>query len=129
MKKTLPQLKKELQRLVNKFCKLRDVTDGGANCISCGKWYPVEKLDGGHFLPSTYSFSRFDERNINAQCRYYCNHMKRGNTIEYRPRLIEKIGKEQVEYLEQHRHDTVKWDRSELEEKIAHYKQKLKEMV
>ena len=124
--KSIGKLKKELQILVNKYCKLRDCKDGGAICISCDKWYPVDKLHGGHFIPSTYSFVRFDERNINAQCGFNCNLNKHGNTIEYRLGLIKKIGVEEVEYLEEHRNDPVKWSLPVLREQIKEYKEKLK---
>lgn len=126
--KTIGKLKKELQILVNKYCKLRDCTDGGAICISCKKWTAVEKLHGGHFLASTYSATRFDERNINAQCGFSCNLSKSGNIHEYRVGMIEKYGLEVVEELENKRLDEVKWSLPKLREDIALYKEKLKEL-
>lgn len=123
--KSISTLKKELQILVNKFCKLRDCKDGGGICISCQKWYSEERLNGGHFIPSTYSAVRFNEDNIHAQCAWNCNMHRRGNLIEYRLNLIKKIGEARVLELEAHRNDLVKWDRSELMEKIEYYKNKL----
>ncbi|MFH1327380.1 MAG: recombination protein NinG [Candidatus Bathyarchaeota archaeon] len=127
-KKTLGKLKSDLQKLVNKYCKLRDCDEDGGNCISCGKWYPLKKLDGGHFIPSTYSAVRFNEDNINAQCSFHCNRNKRGNPHEYRPNLIDKIGIERVEWLEEHRNDPVKWSMPDLREQIQVYKNRLKEL-
>jgi hypothetical protein len=123
--KTIGKLKSDLQKLVNKYCKLRDCENGGANCISCGKWYPTSKLHGGHFWPSTYSAVRFDERNINAQCGFSCNLSKHGNVGEYRLGMIKKYGLEVVEELENKRNDLVKWSLVTLREQIAEYKEKL----
>ena len=127
--KTLGQLKADLQKLVNRYCRLRDCDDVGGNCISCGKWYPIAKLDGGHFLASTYSAVRYDERNINAQCSFFCNRMKSGNIHEYRIGMIEKYGLEVVEELENKRLDLVKWSLPDMRERIQEYKEKLKDML
>jgi hypothetical protein len=116
---SLPSLKATAQKLINKYCRLRDIKDG---CISCEKGASEQ---GGHYLSvGANSALRFDERNINGQCSS-CNHFKSGNPIEYRIRLVQKIGREQVEWLEAHRKDIKKWSREELEEIIKTYRSKL----
>ena len=127
--KTLAKLKRELVTVLHKYIRLRD--SNGANftdCISCGRSIPTSEGHAGHFIPSTYASVRFSEFNINFQCKN-CNVWKRGNIIEYRPRLIQKIGKEQVEALENMRHDTFKQPREWYEEKIQYYKQKLESLT
>lgn len=112
----MPQLKAKVQRVVNKYCRDRDVKKG---CISCGKHV---KLQGGHYIPQgSCSFLRYDVLNIHGQC-FSCNHFKSGNLTEYRINLVKKIGLEEVEKLEELRTETYKWTREELEELLTKYK-------
>lgn len=124
--KSIAKLKKDLTVVFNRYIRLRDCTNGQGICISCQKPYPIEKMHAGHYIPSTYGIVRFDERNVNAQCGFNCNLNRRGNLIEYRPNLINKIGLEQLEALESMRHEIKKWNRLNLEEMILEYKEKVK---
>ena len=67
----------------------------------------------------------FNEDNVHLQCEY-CNTYKHGNPIDYRINLINKIGVDRVEYLENNRHKTKKYTREELYEIIDKYKKKVK---
>ena len=112
-----------LQVVFNSYIRLRDKY---LPCISCGNTKPV-KYDAGHLYPvSTSSFLRFNEDNVNKQCSNNCNVNKSGNVLEYRLRLIDKIGLERVKYLEENRHKELKITESEIKELIATYKAKIK---
>jgi hypothetical protein len=126
-KKTVAQLKKDLQKLVNRYARLRDCKDGGANCISCGEYKSFEDLDGGHFIATTSSAVRFDERNINAQC-IKCNRFLGGNARHYLKGMIKKYGQEVVDELESQEFTIRKWRADELIDLIQDYKLKLKEL-
>jgi len=87
----------ELQSLVNKYVRLRDVKDG---CISCnkdefwtGQWHASHLHSRGHS-----SRLRFNLWNIHKSCSV-CNSHLSGNIGEYTPRLIEKIGQERYDWL------------------------------
>jgi hypothetical protein len=115
-------LKKEVQKVFNKYIKLRD---RGNMCISCQK-NPIEHA--GHFIAQGATGAlRYHENNVWGQCSN-CNVWKRGNLLEYRISLVNKIGEERVKWLEEHRHDIKKWTREELEELMTTYKAKLKEL-
>lgn len=119
---SIPELKKTAQRLVNKFCRLRDVNRG---CISCTKG---KSDDGGHFWPmGSNSALRYHEDNINGQCTS-CNRFMHGNLLEYRLKLVVKIGEERVAWLDKHHKDAKKWTREELESIISEYKTKIDEL-
>lgn len=119
---SLSDLKKAVQKEVNKYCRMRDINDG---CISCDG--PADQ--GGHYIAQgSSSFLRFNLDNINGQC-VNCNHWKSGNYIEYRIRLVNKIGLERVEWLEAHRHDKKKWTREELYEIREHVKNLSKQLI
>lgn len=114
---TIAQLKKKVQRAVNAHIRLRDKDEP---CISCQR--KVDDKDAGHYIAQGSSGAlRYHLDNLSGQC-LSCNRFKHGNLIEYRQGLIKKIGKERVEWLEEHRHDVKKWTREELEQILADLK-------
>ena len=98
----------ELQALVNRYVRLRDVREG---CISCdkpaswqGQWHASHYYSRGHS-----SALRFNLWNIHKSCSS-CNKHLSGNIGQYSPRLIEKIGIERFEWLERHKSDITRFD-------------------
>jgi len=110
------------QAIVNKWVRLRDKDE---LCISCGKHINgVEHAS--HYLSSGgHSNLRFHEDNIWKSC-YKCNVMLSSNAIEYRKRLIKKIGIEKVEWLEENGSIVKRWTIEELKEIQEIYKAKIK---
>lgn len=79
-----------------KWVRLRDKNDP---CISCNNT-DAKQWDAGHFYSAEeYPGLIFHQDNAHKQCSY-CNDQLKGNLMEYRPRLLKKIGIENVEYLE-----------------------------
>ena len=94
--KTKSQWLKEAQRAFNKFIHLRDWLDP---CISCGRHHKGQ-YHCGHFLSvASRGDLRFSEQNAHKQCSA-CNNFLSGNQLQYRKRLIKKIGEKAVEELE-----------------------------
>ena len=94
--KTHSDYLKELQIVFNKFIRLRD---NGKPCISCGN-PNMKKVNASHYYNANNHYNvRFDEDNVHSSCEY-CNTYLHGNLIEYRPRLIEKIGEQRFKELE-----------------------------
>jgi hypothetical protein len=95
--KTISEWEDECRRIVQKIARIRDKDDG---CISChlpadwdGQWH------GSHFRShGACSSLQFHLWNIHKACSS-CNHRKGGNIIEYRPKLIAKIGQERYDWL------------------------------
>lgn len=100
--KTRQQWLAECQAIANRYARVRDAQEG---CISCnkpstwnGQWH------GSHFRSvGSASAIRLNLWNIHKACSV-CNHHLSGNIAGYRPRLIEKIGIEKVEWLEDQNH-------------------------
>lgn len=88
----------ECQTIVNKIVRLRD---RHLPCCSCdrpatwdGQWH------ASHFRSvGAASTVRFHLWNIHKGCSICNNHLS-GNIAGYRPRLIEKIGQDRVDWLE-----------------------------
>lgn len=100
--KTQPQWCKEAQKAFNAYIRARDY---GKPCISCG-CREQERFTGGHFDCGHYrstgaaSHLRFNVFNAHGQCKR-CNRELSGNAVEYRIRLVERLGVDLVDRLEQ----------------------------
>ena len=96
--KTREDYFQETLKAFNFFIRERD---RNLPCISCDSPAGTYRLTSGHFYPQgTYRNIALDEDNSHGQCWYNCNKNKSGNLLEYRPRLIKKIGIEKVEQLD-----------------------------
>jgi hypothetical protein len=114
--KGVPQLKKEAQQAFNQFIRARDRA-AGHPCISSGR--PLDwsgnMTDAGHYRSTgAADHLRFNEDNCHAQTKHE-NRDKAGNAVEYRIRLIARIGLARVEALECD-NAPVKWTRDGLRE-------------
>jgi hypothetical protein len=95
-------------------------------CISCGRFHQG-KWNAGHYISRGASPAlRFHPDNIHKQCEP-CNTSLSGNLVNYRKRLIEKIGIERVEWLEGP-HELPRWRKEDYQRIEAEAKAKLKEM-
>lgn len=113
--KKISKLIAEAQHEFNRFIRERDF---GQPCICCGKYGTADPLSGGlydagHFRTrGAAPHLRFNEDNCHLQLKS-CNMGNAGKGSNYRQRLIEKIGLERVEALENDNR-VVKWDRDQL---------------
>ena len=116
-------LTKKAQEAFNAYIRLRDVS---LPCISCGRFHTGQYHAGHYKSVGACRELRFDEDNCHKQCAPCNNHLS-GNIVNYRPRLIDKIGIERVERLEQY-NQPKKYTCEELREIAAIYKEKLKQL-
>lgn len=92
--KSVPELVKLADKHFNAFIRLRDVQRG---CVSCNS-FKVEYAS--HFYSAgNYKALRYIEDNVHGSC-VKCNVFLRGNLLEYRQRLLKRIGAERLEKLE-----------------------------
>lgn len=95
--KTPKKLKSEAQTAFNKFIRARDKNEP---CISCGTTKQDIQYHAGHYRSvGAHPELRFNEDNCHKQCSR-CNNFLSGNLVEYRAKLIKKIGLGKVESLE-----------------------------
>ncbi len=131
-KKSLAKVKKKLWVLFSTYIRMRDglKTTGSTEwglCITCGKRYHFKLLQAGHFIAGRHSSNLFSERGVNAQC-YNCNINLRGNTLEYRRKVIELYGEGADIELEDEARRIKKFVMPELEEMIVEYTEKIEEL-
>ena len=125
-KKTLPKLKADCQKIFNEYIRLRD---SGKPCISCGGFGEMQA--GHYYAVSGYDGLRFDEDNVFCEC-VRCNCFDESHLIGYGSNLINRIGIERYKALQEkailYKKFGKKWSRSEIEEMIKIYKEKLKQL-
>lgn len=111
----------ELQKIFNKYIRLRDKDEP---CISCGKPKGGGEQAGHYRSVGGNPELRFDENNVHGQC-IRCNMHLHGNLIEYRKGLIDRVGLHVVEWLELN-HEPKKYTIEEIKELKKEYKQKIR---
>lgn len=126
-KKTISKLKKELDRIFSIYVREKDAKNGYNVCYTCGVTKPTRELQCGHFISRSYLSTRFDEDNARPQC-VGCNVFGGGQTVRFAENLERDCGTSIVRNLYKRARQIVKWGTSDYEEKIAYYKEKVKEL-
>lgn len=116
--------KRAAKEACHEYIRLRD---RGKPCICCGE--PLgDDIHAGHFWESgNFSFIRYHEDNIHGQ-KSHCNTFKGGDSGFYRQNLIDRIGVERVQWLDDNRSKKIKRSADCYREIEEYYKQKLKEL-
>ncbi len=128
--KTRSDWMKEAQQAFNAYIRARDA---GKPCISCGSipndsdLLTGSRIDAGHYRSvGACPELRFEEMNCHAQC-VRCNRDLSGNAVEYRIRLIKRIGQDKVDWLET-QHDPKKYTIDDLKEIRDQYRAMKREL-
>lgn len=101
--------------------------DAGQPCISCGTTADVQYCAGHYRTVGACPELRFEPLNVHRQCNKNCNLEKSGNIVEYRIRLVKKIGAEQVAWLEGP-HEPKRYSIDDLKAIATEYRAKLREL-
>lgn len=118
---TLSTLVKKLDKVFSRYIRLRDAMPNGYFiCISCGRVKPLDQGDAGHYYSRRHMATRFDEDNVNCECRF-CNRFSSDHLVGYRENLIRKIGVQRFALLEVKHNQVKKWSTWELEQLIKYY--------
>jgi predicted amidophosphoribosyltransferase len=96
-----PSLKTLRKKAISAMSKYIIARDYGICCTCKGKGNQA-----GHFFPSGFWGTRFDERNVHCQC-YRCNIPLKGNMIAYYEFMENKYGKKIIEQLKKQSHWTL----------------------
>lgn len=125
----ISKLKAKLDKIFSQFIRLRDSTDDGGlgQCCTCDKVIFYKDGDAGHFLSRTYLGTRFDERNVNLQCKS-CNGFRAGEQYKHGQYVNMMHGEGVAEELQAIAKQTHKWDRIRYEEQIEKYTKSVKEL-
>lgn len=115
---------KDTQTAFNAWIRARDV---GQPCISCGTTASVQFCAGHYRTVGSCPELRYEPLNVHLQCNRNCNMGKSGNLLGYRPRLLQKIGAENLAWVEGP-HEPKKYTIDELKALTAHYRALTREL-
>ena len=122
--KTKGEHAREAQASFNAWIRARDE---GHGCISCGTTADVQMCAGHFRTVGSCPELRFEPLNVHLQCNRNCNMGLSGNILNYRPRLVEKIGAESVAWLEG-RHEPKRYTIEDYKAIKAKYREMLREL-
>jgi len=124
-KKTQKYWKNKIDKVFHEYIRRRDADNntGNCDCISCGKTIHFSESDAGHFISRKYLITRYDERNVKAQCRK-CNRFEYGRQYEYSIALGQELSQE----LLQTSRSMVKYTDADWQEIYKEFSDKLNEI-
>ena len=121
--KTKSKAMAKADRYFSQYIRLRDSDHNSmAICITCGVQKHISEMDAGHFIDRSHQATRYDERNVNAQCRT-CNRFQSGRQYEHGKAIDLKYGPGTAEQLLQDSRKITKTTQGEFEAKAEEYKQ------
>jgi hypothetical protein len=119
-----------LDRWFSKYIRLRDADKNGVcRCITCRTPHYWKDMHAGHFVLRDRKPTRWDERNVHAQCPH-CNSFRSGEQDEHGRAIDRLYGAGTAAYLQAiGRARGAKIDSLWLELKIEEYKRKVKKLL
>lgn len=121
--KTRGEHAREAQAAFNAYIRARDADQP---CISCGRHHQGQYHAGHYRTVGANPELRFEELNVHKQCAP-CNNHKSGNIVEYRINLVQRIGQDNVDWLEGP-HEPKKYTIEQLKEVKREYRRKAREI-
>ena len=123
-KPTRGKLVKKLDVVFSQYIRLSNADNRGmCTCVTCGKKDHWKRMDAGHFMSRKHYATRWDEDNVQVQCKS-CNLYNQGEQYKYSIFL----GSEKAEELLRKSRETVKFSGYDLNMMIEKYQKKLAEM-
>jgi len=123
------KLVKDLDQIFSKWVRLRAVDEYGlGECFTCGKRKSWKGVDAGHFQSRGKYSIRWDEKNVQFQCKG-CNMTNGGQQFIFGKKLDEKYGPGTADELVVEGHKTRKFANFELEDMIQMYKDRVGELL
>lgn len=125
--KSLAALKKQAWKLFSEWVRRRFASHSGrVVCVTCGGRDHWRVMHAGHFFPKSRGLVYyFHEKNVHVQC-VVCNLFRAEQAkIDYTVFMIEKYGEGIIDELEALSRNPVKYYRSDYEQLIAVYKERL----
>mgnify|MGYP003126595789 CR=1 FL=1 len=113
----------KLDTVFSKYIRLSNADKNGyCSCFTCGAnaYWKNDGLDAGHFMSRKHYSTRWDERNVSAQC-HYCNTHKYGEQYKFGVFLNSKFGESTASKLHTKAQKQVKYETYELIEMIEKY--------
>jgi len=122
------KLVSKLDSIFSKYIRMRvSCADGFGVCFTCGTSRHWSEVDAGHFQSRMKMSTRWDERNVQFQCKR-CNMTNGGQQYVFGIRLDEVYGEGTAQEIIQKSQQIAKFSIGDLREMIEFYKRKVDEL-
>lgn len=122
------QAVKRLDGWFSKYIRLRDADSSGyVRCITCGTRKLWKEVDAGHFQTRAKYSTRWDERNVNAQCKG-CNMVNGGQQYVHGLAIDKKFGEGTADELVILSNQIAKLSTREILDLAEEYKNKFEQL-
>ena len=128
--KTPSDLRKQITKLdkvFSEYIRLRDANRQGiCFCITCDRPFLWNEGDAGHYVQRDRLATRYDEKNVHAQCKY-CNRFRSGEQYIHGVKIDKMYGEgtaQKIILISKVR--GCKLDLYWIDTKLKHYKAKVK---
>jgi len=101
--------------------------NGGCECFTCGRFYPIGKIDAGHGIPGRSNAVLFLEEVVRPQCQG-CNRFKHGVLDVFTRKLIDQLGIEEYDIIKRMSKQIVKYTINDYLDIEKKYKEKLEKL-
>lgn len=82
----------KLDKVFSEYIRLRDANwQGVCFCITCNRVFHWKNGDAGHYVQRDRLATRFEEKNVHAQCKY-CNRFRSGEQYLHGVAIDKKYG-------------------------------------
>ncbi len=126
--KSMDSLIAKADKVFSHFKRLEALMPAGwIRCFTCGAFISFREADNGHYINREYMGTRYCEQNCEPQC-HRCNRYTEGVKATFALNLQRKYGPDILEKLEWIREEGRFITTARLEEIIAYYKPKVKEL-
>ena len=122
---------KKLDKVFSEYIRRRDADDNGfVKCCTCPTVRHWKQMDAGHYIKRDQLSTRWDERNVYAQC-VDCNRFHDGRILEYDNFIYDKLGSDEYNSLISRpwNNSGFKYMQHEIDELVEIYKQKIKQRL
>jgi hypothetical protein len=109
----------KLDKVFSEYIRRRYAKNDIATCVTCDKKDHWKKLQAGHFMSRKHYATRWDEDNVEVQCRA-CNVFRYGEQYLF----AKHLGTKKADMLLQKSRETVKFSDFEIQDMIETYKHK-----
>lgn len=124
--KSLSSLKKKAWVLFSQYIRQSSADNYGVCvCYTCGERQQWKEAQAGHAIPGRHNAVLYDEEIVRVQC-VACNIFRRGNYQAFITKLIKSNGIEWWENKLSDSRQTVKYTRTDIQEIIDKYTERLK---
>lgn len=101
-------------------------------CVTCKRWFPLKKLQAGHFISGRSNGVLFDEEIVYSQC-FQCNgnppYGLGGNYVEYFVFMEKEWGRKKIDEFRARKQLTIKYSILDYESILEKYRIKTLELL